>query len=225
MEHLPDPAASPSHRSTGSRVSAADPEPVVIRVDDHLLVTDLFGDPSSPPVVLLHGIPGWRGTWRPVARLLAARHRVVVPDLLGFGESGPAPARFHAADQAALVIALVQKLGLRRVHLAGFDFGGPTAVMVCRQAPDLVATLTLAATNLLPDTAIPPPLQLVRPPLVGDVFARLLFGRPGLMLLWFAAASPRGRVAVGSGRITGPGVAAAFSNSLRERGKVVLSKL
>ena len=46
---------------------------------------------------------------------------------------------------------LIRTLGLRRVHLVGFDFGGPTAVMVCAQAPELVAGLTLAATNVLKD--------------------------------------------------------------------------
>ena len=92
-----------------------------------------------------------------------------------------------AADHARLIVALIRTLGLRRVHLVGFDFGGPTAVMVCAQAPELVATLALAATNVLTDTGIPLPLQLVRPPVVGDVFSRLLFGRTGLTMMWFAA--------------------------------------
>ena len=78
-------------------------------------------------------------------------------------------------------------------HLVGFDFGGPTAVMVCAQAPDLIATLTLAGTNVLTDTGIPLPLQLVRPPVVGDVFARLLFGRTGLTMMWFATVARRDR--------------------------------
>jgi pimeloyl-ACP methyl ester carboxylesterase len=128
-----------------------------------------------------------------VAQLLAARAYVVAPDFAGFGESSGAPAAFHAGDHAHLIVSLIRALGLRRVHLVGFDFGGPTAVLVCAQAPELVATLTLAATNVITDNAIPPPLQLVRPPVLGDVFARLLFGHTGLTLMWAAAVARRDR--------------------------------
>lgn len=166
---------------------------VFITAGDYSLATDVAGDPAAPPVVLLHGIPGWRGTWRPVARRLATHAYVVAPDLAGFGESSEAPARFHAADQAELIVGLIQRLGLRPVHLVGFDFGGPTAVMVYARAPELVATLTLAATNVLTDPGIPPPLQLVRLPVVGNLFARLLFGSFGLTMMWFAAVARRDR--------------------------------
>jgi pimeloyl-ACP methyl ester carboxylesterase len=171
----------------------ANPGPARIEVGHYSLAADLLGDPGLPPVILLHGIPGWRGTWRPVARLLATRAHVVAPDLAGFGESSAAPAEFHAADHARLIVGLIRTLGLRRVHLVGFDFGGPTAVMVCAQAPEVVATLTLGATNVLTDTGIPLPLQLVRPPVVGDLFSRLLFGRTGLTMMWFAAVARRDR--------------------------------
>jgi pimeloyl-ACP methyl ester carboxylesterase len=57
----------------------------------------------------------------------------------------------------------------------------------------LVASLTLAATNALTDTPIPLPLHLVRPPFVGDVFARLFFSRAGLSLMWCAAVARRER--------------------------------
>jgi pimeloyl-ACP methyl ester carboxylesterase len=185
-------AAGPVLRPVG-RADDANPRLARLEVGDHSLATDLFGDPCLPPVILLHGIPGWRGTWRRVAQLLATRAHIVAPDLAGFGESSAAPAQFHAADHARLIVAFIRTLGLQRVHLVGFDFGGPTAVMVCAQAPEVVATLTLAATNVLTDTGIPLPLQLVRPPAVGDVVARLLFGRTGLTMMWFAAVARRDR--------------------------------
>lgn len=92
-----------------------------------------------------------------------------------------------------MLVDLIGRLGLPRVHLAGFDFGGPTAVLVAAKAPGLVASLALAATNVLTDTPIPLPLQLVRPPIVGDVFARLFFGRSGLSMMWRAAVARRDR--------------------------------
>ncbi len=190
MEHTRFADGSVEHLVRPDR---ANPRLARITVGDYTLATDLLGDPRLPPVILLHGIPGWRGTWRHVAQLLATRTHVVAPDLAGFGKSSAGPPEFHAADHARLIVALIRTLGLQRVHLVGFDFGGPTAVMVCAQAPELVATLTLAATNVLTDTVIPLPLQLIRPPVVGDVFARLLFGRPGLTMMWFAAVARRDR--------------------------------
>jgi pimeloyl-ACP methyl ester carboxylesterase len=164
-----------------------------IALGPHLVVADVFGHPTAPRVLLLHGIPGWRGNWRRVAQRLAADAHVVAPDLLGFGESGKPNGDFHASAQAEMVVALIRQLGGRPVHLVGFDFGGPTAVLAYGRAPELVASLTLAATNVFTDTKIPLALHLVRPPLVGDAFARALFGRLGLTMMWLTAVAQRRR--------------------------------
>lgn len=182
-----------THAIHTSPRSLADQQPTYVALGDYRLATACFGDSEAPAVVLLHGIPGWRGTWRPVATRLAHRAHVVVHDLAGFGESSPAPAGWHAADHAELVVALIRSLGLSRVHLVGFDFGGPVAVMACARASALIASLTLVATNVLADTTIPLPLHLVRPPVLGGVVARLFFGRQGLSLMWFAAVARRDR--------------------------------
>lgn len=156
---------------------------------------DVSGRAGDPAVLLLHGIPGWRGTWRDVAARLCSRAQVFAPDLAGFGQSSAAPRGFHAADHADVLIDLARRLDLARVHLVGFDFGGPTAVLMAARAPGLVASLTLAATNVLTDTPIPLPLQLVRPPVMGDLFARLFFGRSGLSVMWRGAVVRRDRIA------------------------------
>lgn len=166
------------------------------------MAVDLNGDPGAPSVVFLHGIPGWRGTWRPVARLLAPHAYTVAPDLAGFGESSAPAAVLHAAEQADLVVGLIRELGLRSVHLAGFDFGGPTAVLAYAKAPEVVASLTLAATNVLADTPIPPALQLVRAPVIGTLFSRILFGRAGLSTMWLAAVRRRDRFTFADYRAT-----------------------
>jgi pimeloyl-ACP methyl ester carboxylesterase len=157
------------------------------------LAVDVSGRAGDPNVLLVHGIPGWRGTWRDVAGRLCGRAQVIAPDLAGFGQSSSAPRGFHAAHHADVLIGLVRRLELARVHLVGFDFGGPTAVLMAARAPGLVASLTLAATNVLTDTPIPLPLHLVRPPVVGDLFARLFFGQAGLSMMWRGAVVRRDR--------------------------------
>ncbi|MBK7578704.1 MAG: alpha/beta fold hydrolase [Myxococcales bacterium] len=91
-------------------------------VAERPLSFDTYGD-SGPWVVLVHGIPGWRGTFAEVGARLGSTCRVLVPDLLGFGDSPEAPADFHAEQHAAVVIDLLRARGVDRFHLVGFDFG------------------------------------------------------------------------------------------------------
>lgn len=147
---------------------------------------------SGSPVVLLHGIPGSRATWRGVSTpLLAEGIRVIVPDLLGFGQSPDGSAAPHAVEQAKALIATLDGLAIDAVHLAGFDFGGPVAVAVWMLAPQRVRSLTLIATNLLTDTPIPFPLRIAHVPILGELAFRCLFSRPGADVLWRMATVDR----------------------------------
>jgi 3-oxoadipate enol-lactonase len=77
---------------------------------------------AGPPVVLLHGFALSREMWRQQVAALAATHRVVAPDLRGFGESGGTPATLD--DLAADVRALVTHLRLSAFVMGGFSMGG-----------------------------------------------------------------------------------------------------
>ena len=82
---------------------------------------------SGPPLVLLHGWPEtMRIWWRNVAPLAEAGFEVIVPDLRGFGRSGPAPDGFYDASACARdVHALVHDLlGHPHCVAAGGDYGG-----------------------------------------------------------------------------------------------------
>lgn len=146
---------------------------------------------AGPAVLVLHGIPGWRRTFDGVAARLGARHRVIAPDLLGFGDSDDAPPHFHAAEHADALVALLAKLAVDRVHLVGFDFGGPIAIQLGERLGTRATSVTVAATNLFPDTPIPPPLRVVTVPIVGALFSRIAFSTMGLMAMWRAAVGDR----------------------------------
>lgn len=154
------------------------------------VAVDLYGR-AGPWVVLLHGAPGWRRSFRQVAEDLARNHRVAAPDLLGFGASSAAPRGSHAEAQAEMVIGLLDGLGVPEAHLVGFDYGGPAALLAWRRAPERILSLTLSATNAFPDTRIPTPLQIARLPLVGGLASRLAFGRLGQIAMWRFAAEDR----------------------------------
>lgn len=154
------------------------------------LAYDEYGE-AGPTVVLLHGIPGSRKTFTEVGERLGKTCRVMVPDLLGFGDSPDAPAHYHAAEHAEVVVQFLTRLGIDELHLVGFDFGGPVAIRVAAKLGRRVRSLTVAATNMFPDTPIPPPLRLAKVPVLGWLFFRLAFGTLGLMAMWRVAVADR----------------------------------
>lgn len=151
-----------------------------------LIAVDRYGVKGAW-VILLHGIPGSRHTWRDVADRLAPHCRVAVPDLLGFGDSTDPPDDFHAPGQAVALIEVMDRLGIDRAHVVGFDFGGPIALTLYKEDPQRCLSLTLVATNAFTDTPIPPPLNLARVPIVGELVFFMLCSWAGLASLWVPA--------------------------------------
>ena len=104
---------------------------------------------SGPPVVLLHGHPRTHTTWHRVAPLLvAAGHRVVCPDLRGYGRSSkpsttPDHAPYSKRAMAADIRALMGQLGHDRFAVAGHDRGSYVAMRLALDAPDAVSALAV----------------------------------------------------------------------------------
>ena len=150
------------------------------------IAVDVYGL-TGPWVILLHGIPGSRRTWRHVAARLAPHCRVAVPDLLGFGDSTDPPADFHAPAQAKALLEVMDRMGIACAHVIGFDFGGPIALTLHHSDPKRFLSVILVATNAFTDTPIPPPLHLARVPIAGQILFRTLCSWIGLASLWVPA--------------------------------------
>jgi pimeloyl-ACP methyl ester carboxylesterase len=98
---------------------------------------------SGAPVLMLHGWPQHWYCWRQVIPQLAADHRLVMPDLRGFGWT-EAPGRgYHPEAFAADAIALLDALGLDRVAVLGHDWGGYTAFLLALHHPERVSHLVV----------------------------------------------------------------------------------
>lgn len=107
------------------------------------------GPPDAPPVLLLHGNPAWGYLWRDtVVPLLAAGYRVVVPDQIGFGLSEkPHDHRIHTLDNhTANIVALLDRLDLRRVTFVCHDWGGPTGLGALLTRPERAAAVAVMST-------------------------------------------------------------------------------
>jgi len=103
---------------------------------------------SGPTVLLLHGLFLDNTTWSGLRQTLATTHRVVTPDLPGFGASEkPHPRRFaYSVESFAEVVAdLYAGLDLGRATLVGHCLGGSVAITLAARHPELVSELVLVA--------------------------------------------------------------------------------
>jgi pimeloyl-ACP methyl ester carboxylesterase len=90
------------------------------------------------PLLLLHGFPATRHLWSRVAPLLTSSgFRVLVPDLVGYGDSEAPPAlRIDMASQAEWMLELVDRLGVARPVIIAHDVGSAAAQLMVVNAPE-----------------------------------------------------------------------------------------
>ena len=105
----------------------------------------------------LHGNPAWSYLYRRMLPVFtAAGHRVVAPDLIGFGRSDkPKKTSFHTFDgHRQVLLELVERLDLQRVVLVVQDWGGILGLTLPMALPErfagLLAMNTLLATGDVP---------------------------------------------------------------------------
>ncbi|WP_460062757.1 alpha/beta fold hydrolase [Streptomyces sp. YKOK-I1] len=117
---------------------------------------------DGPPVLLLHGGgPGASGVsnyTRNIAEL-AKDHRVVVPDLPGYGRSSKGvDGTDPFGDLAAGIRGLLDQLGLEKAHLVGNSYGGAGALRLALDTPDRVDRMVLMGPGGIGTTrALPTP--------------------------------------------------------------------
>jgi pimeloyl-ACP methyl ester carboxylesterase len=160
-----------------------DPRRIDVTDGNHLSVLD-YGK-GGLPLLLLHGIPGRASVWDKVIDRLPDGYRVIVPDLLGFGASSRPNGALdlHAENQANTLAVALDQLDIASVMVVGHDFGGPVALWLTRLRPGLVTHLGLVATNVMPDTPIPQPLNLLTAPVVGGLVERMMMSPSALRMM------------------------------------------
>ena len=115
---------------------------------------------GGAPLVLVHGFGADKDNFTRVARWLTPHYRVIVPDLVGFGESSHrADVDYHYAAQAQRLHDFTQTLGLARFDLGGNSMGGGIAMSLAAQHPQEVASLWLLDCAGI---AAAPPSELAR---------------------------------------------------------------
>lgn len=97
---------------------------------------------AGEPVLFLHGFPQTGACWNEVADRLAATHRVIVPDLPGFGLSGRPPG-YDAGVVAGTLAGLLDAVGAPRATVVGHDWGGSLAFALALAHPERVERLVV----------------------------------------------------------------------------------
>ncbi|MEA1833494.1 alpha/beta fold hydrolase [Methylobacterium durans] len=104
------------------------------------------GPRDAPTLLLLHGFPSSSRMYEPLLRRLGDAHRLIAPDLIGFGHSdAPDPASFaYTFDRLSDVVdGFTGALGLRRYGLFLQDYGGPVGFRLALAHPERVAAIVI----------------------------------------------------------------------------------
>ncbi|PKG98549.1 2-hydroxy-6-oxo-2,4-heptadienoate hydrolase [Paraglaciecola sp. MB-3u-78] len=109
---------------------------------------------SGPPVMLIHGsgpgVTAW-ANWRLAMPELAKSHRVIAPDMLGFGFTArPANNLCNLERWISHTIDLLDELGIERIDLIGNSFGGGIALALAIRFPHRVRSLVLMGSVGVP---------------------------------------------------------------------------
>lgn len=112
---------------------------------------------SGPVVLLLHGVgfaPAADG-WRPTLAALAGAHRVIAPDMLGWGPGDQLEQGYSFAYLVDFLRELQDALGLASCHVVGHSMGGWLASLLAYESPERVERLVLVASGGLLTRPLP----------------------------------------------------------------------
>ncbi|MEU8697212.1 alpha/beta hydrolase [Streptomyces sp. NPDC048680] len=131
-----------------------DPDVHSVQAGGIRLAYRVWGDPSAPPVVLVHGRCGDSRTWTSIAAQLAAQHRVYAFDFRGHGLSDW-PGRYSFELFRDDLHAFLEARNLSGATVVGHSMGGAAACLLAAREPGLIGRLVLEEA--------PPPFPLDPP--------------------------------------------------------------
>ena len=99
-----------------------------------------LGEPSRPPLVLVHGLMTSSYSWRYVMEPLSREYRVFIPDLIGSGHTDkPLDFVYSVANVARFLAAYVHAVAKEPVYLVGNSLGGLYSVQALLEEGESLA--------------------------------------------------------------------------------------
>ena len=155
--------------ATSAQAQSARPQPVdrIVTVNGLKIHYLDWGNPSKPPLLLLHGIGRVAHTFDHIAPNFTDDYHVLAIDMRGHGDSDWDPkAQYLVEDYVKDVEGLVTQLGLKNPTLWGNSTGGRVVQVYAGLHPDLVSALIVEDVG--PE----------RPKTVAAGFARIVNAEP-----------------------------------------------
>jgi pimeloyl-ACP methyl ester carboxylesterase len=116
-----------------------------------LAVTE-FGNPSSLPVVFLHGFPFSHRMWKGQLEEVGKEMRTIAYDLRGHGESTVGDGQYTIEGHVDDLIAVLDHLHLTRIVLVGLSMGGYITLRALERHPERIRAAVLCDTRSEADT-------------------------------------------------------------------------
>jgi pimeloyl-ACP methyl ester carboxylesterase len=101
------------------------------------------GGTGDETIVLIHGVNDQAGTWAAVVPALAAKYRLIVPDLAGHGESAPVDGPIDLMRIVDDLAKIIDRETSRLVTLVGNSMGGWMSMLYALRRPTRVTQLVL----------------------------------------------------------------------------------
>ncbi|UTF53350.1 alpha/beta fold hydrolase [Natronosalvus rutilus] len=116
-----------------------------VSVDEHDLEVAYYDEGNGEPIVFCHGIPTSSFLWREIAPPLADDYRVIVPDMVGYGNSAMHDGFDRSIRaQEEMIDGLLDELGVDPVTFVGHDLGGGVGLRYAVHEPEAVDRLVLS---------------------------------------------------------------------------------
>ena len=126
---------------------------------------------KGSPVILIHGLAASAEVWMHNVYALAEKHRVYVPDLVGFGLSDKPNVKYTPSYMAEFINGFMAALNITNASLVGHSLGGGVALQYTLHFPDKVHKLVLVDSAGL-GKEMTFFMRLVTIPLVGELIVR-----------------------------------------------------
>lgn len=118
------------------------------------------GDPNASPILMLHGEPTWSYLYRHMIPICAgAGHRVIAPDLIGFGKSDKPVnvSDYSYGGHLEWMTAFIKQMGLRNITLVCQDWGSLLGLRLVANMPEYFRAVVIG-NGFLPGGDHPIPL-------------------------------------------------------------------
>ncbi len=129
---------------------------------------------KGEPILLLHNTQSSLHTWEGWTAEMSRKYQVISVDLPGFGLTGPHPrGSYSAFAYASFLDSLVQKLNLKKFHLAGNGLGAQIAWFYAADRPERLHKLILLDAPGFEPRSTPWIIWLARAPVLNGVMLKI----------------------------------------------------